>query len=110
MACSLLAVYLLGGKVAAQQVGAGSALTSNANPGAENVRANEVKPAALGTVSLQSLVAEALEQNPEIRAMGRVVELRAGSAERRRRGQGRLLRPLLSLQGYRDGREEQGTG
>ncbi len=71
MACSLLAVYLLGGKVAAQQAGAGSALTSNANPGAENVRANEVKPAALGTVSLQSLVAEALEQNPEIRAMRR---------------------------------------
>ena len=71
MACSLLAVYLLGGKVAAQQAGAGSALTSNANPGTENVRANEVKAAALGTVSLQSLVAEVLEQNPEIRAMRR---------------------------------------
>jgi hypothetical protein len=42
MACSLLAVYLLGGKVAAQQAGAGSALTSNANPGAENVRAQEL--------------------------------------------------------------------
>src|SRR5262245_982300 len=47
MACSLLAVYLLGGKVAAQQAGAVSALTSKANPGAENVRATEVIPVEL---------------------------------------------------------------
>jgi outer membrane protein TolC len=71
MACSLLAVYLLGGKVAAQQAGARSALTSNANPIAENERAINVKPAAPGPVSLQALVAEALEQNPEIKAMRR---------------------------------------
>lgn len=71
MACLLLAVSLLGDNVAAQQTGARSALTSNANPIAENERAINVKPAAPGPVSLQALVAEALEQNPEIKAMRR---------------------------------------
>ena len=71
MVCLLLAVSLLGDNVAAQQTGARSALTSNANPIAENERAINVKPAAPGPVSLQALVAEALEQNPEIKAMRR---------------------------------------
>jgi outer membrane protein, heavy metal efflux system len=71
MACLLLAVSPLGDSVAAQQTGARSALTSNANPTAENERAINVKPAVPGPVSLQALVAEALEQNPEIKAMRR---------------------------------------
>ena len=71
MACLLLAVSLLGDNVEAQQTGARSALTSNANPIAENERAINVKPVAPGPVSLQALVAEALEQNPEIKAMRR---------------------------------------
>ena len=71
MACLLLAVSLPGDNVATQQTGARSALTSNANPIAENERAINVKPAAPGPVSLQALVAEALEQNPEIKAMRR---------------------------------------
>ncbi len=71
MACVLLAVSLLSGNVAAQQPGAKSSLTSTANPKAGNARADDVKPAAPGFVSLQTLVAEALEQNPEIKAMQR---------------------------------------
>jgi outer membrane protein, heavy metal efflux system len=67
----LLAVFLLAGNVAAQQPITKSALSSNANDIAENVRAADVKSAALDRVSLQTLVAEALEQNPEIRAMRR---------------------------------------
>jgi outer membrane protein TolC len=71
MTCLPLAVSLLSGNVAAQQAGDRSALTSNANPTAENVRAADVKPPAPGPVTLQTLVAEALEQNPEIKAMRR---------------------------------------
>ena len=71
MACLLLAVSLLGDNVAAQQTGARSALNSNANTVAEKARAVDAKPAAPGSVALQSLVAEALEQNPEIKGMRR---------------------------------------
>jgi cobalt-zinc-cadmium efflux system outer membrane protein len=71
MACLPLAVTLLGGNVAAQQADARSALTSNTNPVAEDVRTINAKPAVPGPVSLQTLVAEALEQNPEIKAMRR---------------------------------------
>jgi outer membrane protein, heavy metal efflux system len=74
-ACMLLAVSLVSQNVAAQQILAGSSLTSNANTVAGDVRAADAKPAASGFVSLQALVAEALEQNPEIKAMQRSFDM-----------------------------------
>jgi len=75
MACLLLAVSPISGAVAAQQTGARSALTANSNAITENARAADVKPASSGLISLQTLVAEALEQNPEIRAMRRSFDM-----------------------------------
>ncbi len=95
MACLLLAVSLLGDNVAAQQTGARSALTSNANPIAENERAINVKPAVPGPVSLQALVAEALEQNPEIKAMRRGFDMMRARAPQAKA----LPEPMLSY-GY----------
>ncbi len=71
MVCLLLATLPPHGNVAAQQPITKSALSSNANTVAENARSAYVIPAALDQVSLQTLIAEALEQNPEIRAMRR---------------------------------------
>lgn len=96
MACMLIAVSPPSGNIAAQQAGAKSALTSNANPIAENVRAADVmKPAAAGPVSLQRLVAEALEQNLEIKAMRRGFDMMRARAPQAKA----LPEPMLSY-GY----------
>jgi outer membrane protein, heavy metal efflux system len=74
MACVLAALCLANGNVWAQQAGSATslpvgAIASNSREG--EARASEAKRPATATNSLQSLVAEALEQNPEIIAMRR---------------------------------------
>jgi len=71
MACLVLAASLPGGNIAAQQAPQRSSLSLNASSIADDSRAPETKRSAPGFVSLQMLVAEALEQNPEIIAMRR---------------------------------------
>jgi outer membrane protein TolC len=65
IACLLFAVSLPGGNAAAQQATQRSSLSLN------DSRAPETKRPTPEFISLQSLVAEALEQNPEIIAMRR---------------------------------------
>jgi outer membrane protein TolC len=74
MAFVLSALYLANGDVRAQQASAGSTLPVDALAGdsrASDARAGAAKRPAPAAISLKSLVAEALEQNPEIIAMRR---------------------------------------
>jgi outer membrane protein, heavy metal efflux system len=74
IACVLAALYLAKGNVWAQRAGAGSSLPVDAIAGiSREHEAREGKAKGLGpaAISLKSLVAEALEQNPEIIAMRR---------------------------------------
>jgi outer membrane protein, heavy metal efflux system len=74
MACVLAALCLANGNVWGQQAGSETslhvgALAGNSREG--EARASEAKRPATAAISLRSLVAEALEQNPEIIAMRR---------------------------------------
>jgi outer membrane protein TolC len=74
MACVLAALCLANWNVWAQQAGSATSLPAGAiasNSREGEARASEAKRPATATNSLQSLVAEALEQNPEIIAMRR---------------------------------------
>lgn len=95
MVCLLLAVFLPDGNAAAQQSITRSASSSNANAIAENARAADMKPTALDRVSLQKLIAEALEQNPEIKAMRRGFDMMRARAPQAKA----LPEPMLSY-GY----------
>jgi cobalt-zinc-cadmium efflux system outer membrane protein len=74
MACVLAALCLANWNVWAQQAGSATSLPAGAiasNSREGEARASEAKRPATATNSLKSLVAEALEQNPEIIAMRR---------------------------------------
>src|SRR5262245_55997270 len=74
MACMLASLCLANGNVWAQQAGAETSLPADAIAGDSHeikARAGAAKRPAAAAVSLKSLVAEALEQNPEIIAMRR---------------------------------------
>jgi cobalt-zinc-cadmium efflux system outer membrane protein len=78
MACVLVALYLANGKVWAQQTGSETSLPVGAIAGNSRegeARASEGKRPATATISLKSFVAEVLEQNPEIIAMRRNVDM-----------------------------------
>ncbi len=74
MACVLAAIHLANGNVWAQQAGAEASLpikASASNSRESEARAGAAKHPAPAGISLKALVAEALEQNPEIIAMRR---------------------------------------
>src|SRR6266511_2918933 len=95
MACLLFAVFLPGGNVAAQQTPQRSSLSSNVCSVATESRSPETKRSAPGFISLQMLVAEALEQNPEIIAMRRNFDMMRARAPQAKA----LPEPMLSY-GY----------
>jgi len=95
MACLLFAVFLPGGNVAAQQTPQRSSLSSNVSSVATESRSPETKRSAPGFISLQMLVAEALEQNPEIIAMRRNFDMMRARAPQAKA----LPEPMLSY-GY----------
>jgi outer membrane protein TolC len=98
MVCVLAALYLTNGNVWAQQPGAGSSLPAAAiagNSRDNEARADAAKRPAPAAVSLSSLVAEALEQNPEIMAMRRNFDMMRARAPQAKA----LPEPMLSY-GY----------
>src|SRR5262245_41233783 len=95
MAWLLFAVFLPGGNIAAQQAPQRSSLSSNAGSMANDSRAPETKRSAPGFISLQMLVVEALEQNPEIIAMRRNFDMMRARAPQAKA----LPEPMLSY-GY----------
>src|SRR5262245_405838 len=95
MAWLLGAVFLPGGNIAAQHPPQRSSLSSNAGSMADKSRAPEMKRSAPESISLQMLVAEALEQNPEIIAMRRNFDMMRARAPQAKA----LPEPMLSY-GY----------
>jgi outer membrane protein TolC len=75
MAFLSLAVFISGGNVVAQGTHSDSQLTANPDTGIVFRLGTEAKRSAPVYVSLETLVAEALEQNPEIKAMRRVFDM-----------------------------------
>jgi outer membrane protein TolC len=91
----MLAVFLPGGNIAAQQAPQRSSLSLNGGSMANDSRVPETKRTAPEFTSLQMLVAEALEQNPEIIAMRRNFDMMRARAPQAKA----LPEPMLSY-GY----------